>query len=193
MLKKSICIISLGFCVLLGGIILSGCDEVLPTPIHDLEENDVSLPPEVDLDVVNISTPRGGWVTETQGDIDKELVQDIVDRVEWIIEHTERQIYEEHKYNNVVIFRHLQREIYGEFPWHAGYNLCYDESGNLIFAGVGHFRGLHYSIHFQDEQALYIEIGGVLYNIQQVDIREILTMQYALVMDDIDFVLSNAY
>lgn len=51
-------------------------------------------------------------------------------------------------------------KYYSEF---VGYDMYYDENEKLIYADIIHYRGAMYSIYFNDDELLYVEINGGMF------------------------------
>ncbi len=106
-----------------------------------------------------------------------------------------REFYEE----NVLIYRFA--EYYVDDETKIFFDLYYDDLGKLIFADITHYRGAAYTMYFENDELLYVNVGPFstdsnIYakgGIKEVNEAIAKDNHYSYILEDIDLCLNYAY
>ena len=136
------------------------------------------------------------------------IKEDIEARVLWIKEHLDTftcvqgELYKDYYDGNDLVYRSfyqfLDSQSLSSSTDSDEYILYFDESGNLIYSDITHYRGPMYSIYFHENMLLHTEVGpfhtggtfvtGSLSDVENV-IKE--DSSYNFIMDDVAICLEN--
>ncbi len=106
-----------------------------------------------------------------------------------------RDFYEE----NILIYKFAQYYVDDETK--TFFYLYYDDLGKLIFADITHYRGASYTIYFENDELLYVNVGpfstdSKIYakgGIKEVKETIVKDDYYSFILEDIDLCLTYAY
>lgn len=114
---------------------------------------------------LNLDTPNFLAVDNVEN-----IVEDIDARILWIKEHLDTftcvkgELYKDYYDGNNLVYRSfyqfLNSQSLSSSTDSDEYILFYDESGNLIYSDIIHYRGPMYSIYFHENMLLYTEVGS---------------------------------
>ena len=132
-------------------------------------------------------------------DVVKGLIQGIDSRVSWIKERINYRGHRAHYDGDVMIYRGFYEGV--DEDSFVTYAFYYDENGSLIYVEISHYRSALYDIYFHNDTLLYVTVGPFSYSggpFIDGDISDVQTViaeapQYAFVLEDLAFCLSNAY
>jgi len=127
-----------------------------------------------------------------------EIMKDIDKRVSWIEKRINHQWYNEHRDGNITIYKYIDYDADEES---FSVSLYYNDEGKLIYAVITHYRAEVYSIYFDNDELLYVEVGpysidgGVYIEGGITDVQVAITKypHYAFVLNDLAICLSHAY
>ncbi len=138
------------------------------------------------------------------------IMEDIDARVLWIKEYLDTftcvqgELYEDYYDGNDLVYRSfyqlLDSQSLSSFDDSDEYILYFDQSGNLIYSDIAHYRGPMYSIYFHENMLLHTEVGpfytgGTFASGSLTDVENAIKEDayFNFILEDIEICLKNEH